>query len=111
MYLESIAKNGERFWVLDAGGVIGGFGGWYGDEIKGFYMHPDYTGRGWGQKLFEATENDYRRHSGFNYCSIMSTVTAKPFYERMGFQIVELVDHPFRGGVKAKAWKMIKHYG
>src|ERR1700761_6499689 len=62
-YLKAIAK-GEQFWGIEVQGVIAGFGCWIGKGIRGFYMHPEYAGRGLGQRLFKTVEKDFRLRSG-----------------------------------------------
>jgi len=109
-YLDSIVKNGERFRVIETKEIIVGFSGWYGDQIKGFYLHPAYVGRGWGRELFKVTEEDFLKNSGFRYCVIESTTTAKPFYECMGFQVVKPFKHIFSDGITMDAWEMRKQY-
>jgi len=108
-YLQTIAK-GERFWVLDDHGTIAGFSGWRGKSIRGFYMHPEYAGCGLGRRLFKTVEKDFRRYSGYKTCSIESSLTARLFYQRMGFKAVRRSKHAFRNGSRAGVWEMIKHY-
>ncbi len=107
-YLKSIKENGERFYVLDDAGKIGGFAGWYGEEIQGFYLHPDYAGRGWGRKLFLVAEADYWQSTEHSTCTIISTITAKGFYERVGFKVISPYVRTFRSGVSLDCWKMQK---
>jgi putative acetyltransferase len=109
-YVEAIRDRGERFWVIDDNGKIGGFGSWVNEEIMGFYLHPEYTGRGLARRLFEAIEKDYREKSGNKICKIVSTLTAKEFYEHMGFTAVKLYDRNFQKGGMCKVWDMVKTY-
>ncbi len=108
MYLNSIATNGERFWVIDDAGQIGGFAGWYGANIQGFYLHPDYTGQGLASRLFQAVENEFWTKSGHDTCAIESTLTAKPFYEKMGFTPRSAAVHHLRDGTALDIWLMDK---
>src|SRR5664279_5571619 len=73
-YIDAV-KEGERFLVLDDDGRIGGFAGWIPERIRGFYLHPDYAGRGLGKLLFQATEKDMRANVPSNICHIESTIT------------------------------------
>lgn len=107
-YIRSMENNNERFWVVDDNGTIGGFAGWYGNEIRGFYMHPDYINKGVGRKLFQAVENDFWSESGCDMCVIHSTITARPFYEKMGFVALKDYTHRFSDSVDVKGWVMEK---
>jgi GNAT superfamily N-acetyltransferase len=107
-YVESITKNSEKFFVLDDSGTIGGFAGWFGEEIQGFYMHPEYVGKGWGRKLFQVAETDFWQATQHPICTIISTITAKLFYEKMGYKVVSPYVRTFRSGVSLDCWKMEK---
>ena len=109
MYLEA-RETGEQYWVIDDNGRIGGFAGWVPGRIRGFYMHPDYAERGLGRKLFEAAEHDMLTRSEVTICEIDGTLTAKPFYQRMGFSVVEETMYKFPSGVEVPIVKMVKHY-
>jgi putative acetyltransferase len=107
-YVKSMNENHERFFVLDDAGNIGGFAGWYGEEIQGLYIHPDYAGRGWGRQLFGVAESDYWQSTEHPTCTIISTITAKVFYERMGYKVISPYIRTFRSGVSLDCWKMQK---
>jgi putative acetyltransferase len=107
-YVKSMQENGERFFVLDDSGTIGGFAGWFGTEIQGFYMHPTYAGQGWGSQLFDVAEADFWQNTLHPTCTIISTITAKPFYEKMGYKVVSPYVRTFRSGVSLDCWKMEK---
>lgn len=109
-YLDSMQTKGETFWVLDDGGTIGGFAGWVPGRMYGFYMHPDYAGKGLGRRLFEAAERDMRAHAPTPTCEIDGTLTARPFYEKMGFEFVECAVHTFNNGIQLDIVKMRKTY-
>jgi GNAT superfamily N-acetyltransferase len=108
-YVKSIENNGERFWVLDDAGTIAGFAGWHSDGIQGFYMHPDYAGKGLARRLFSAIEQEFWQLSGVDICRITSTKTARPFYEKMGFQVILPYVHTLNDRItQVDCWKMEK---
>ncbi|MCP5404813.1 MAG: GNAT family N-acetyltransferase [Pseudomonadaceae bacterium] len=109
-YVDSMQTKGETFWVLDDNGTIGGFAGWVPGCMYGFYMHPDYAGKGLARRLFEAAEKDMMEHTPSNTCDIDATITARPFYERMGFEVVEQAKHTFGNGTVIDIFKMRKTY-
>ncbi len=108
IYLDSITKYGERFWVIDDSGTIGGFAGWRGQNIMGFYVHPEFAGRGLARQLFHAIEAEFWAQSGSTLCQIESTLTAKSFYEKMGFAPIRPDTHRFPNGVVVDIWHMHK---
>jgi ribosomal protein S18 acetylase RimI-like enzyme len=108
-YLKARAR-GEQFWVIEVDGTIAGFSGWLGKNILGFYMHPEFAGRGLGERLFKTVEKDYRLRSRFKYCVITATLTARDFYRKMGFKDFQRINHTFRRGGRTAAWRMKKSY-
>lgn len=81
-------------YVATENGKIVGFGDYdrEGGEITGLYVHPDYTGEGVGQQLLGEVEKDAREHNLDNLmCS--STVTAKRFYRRNGYEVIRQETH------------------
>lgn len=107
-YLNSIANNGERFWVIDHAGTIGGFAGWYASQIQGFYLHPNYRGAGLAKQLFEIVEQEFWAESGERVCHIDSTITAKAFYQKMGFAPLKPAVHTLPDGTPLNIWLMQK---
>ena len=108
-YLDAMAK-GERFHVIDMDGTIAGFSGWVGERILGFYIHPAFAGQGLGRALFRATEEDFLHRSGSRLCLITSTITARGFYQRMRFKMIEAKRHRLRSGREIDAFEMRKDY-
>jgi putative acetyltransferase len=107
-YLRLIADHGERFWVIDDSGTIGGFAGWHANHIWFFFIHPEYAGKGLARKLLHAIESDYWAESGESNCLIDSTITAKPFYERMGYSAVKPAVKKLADGTAIDIWHMQK---
>jgi putative acetyltransferase len=62
------------------------------NEVTGLYVHPDYTGNGIGEKLLEKVEKNAKEH-GLDILTCLSTVTAKDFYQKHGYKIVEETTH------------------
>ena len=109
MYAKSMEKHGEKFHVLEVDGQVVGFSGWAKEGIEGFYLHPSYIGKGLAAKLFEVTEKDFWENSGQQVCRIESTITAKPFYERMGFEVIKPDTYTFKDGkTTIDVWKLEK---
>ncbi|MCA3244196.1 MAG: GNAT family N-acetyltransferase [Alphaproteobacteria bacterium] len=105
------SQQGETFWVAEQNDQIIGFAAWEKQELSGFYLHPEYVGQGVGRRLFEVLEQDYRAKTNATAWQLESTITAKPFYEAMGFATVAAATHTFRDGVTTiPVWKMLKTF-
>ncbi|MCB9091396.1 MAG: GNAT family N-acetyltransferase [Halobacteriovoraceae bacterium] len=85
--------NKEFHLVLEKNNKIEGFchacvhGNSVG-EIKGLYFTKEIAGQGYGRKVIEKSL-DYLKKYNCNKCIISGTKTAKPFYEKMGFNCIE----------------------
>ena len=53
-------------------------------ELTLCYVHPEYLGLGIGAKVLTMVESQ-ARHWGLEGIKLVSTTTAKPFYERHGY--------------------------
>ncbi len=80
----------NRFiYVADDKGVIAGFG-----ELKPsgyidcFYCHKDYQRCGVGRQIYEVIEAT-AASLGLNHLMVEASITAKPFFQRMGFSVVQ----------------------
>lgn len=106
--------NGNHFWVLEDEGRVVGFSDWTPGRIEGFYVHPDYVGSNHDGKytgmLFKAVEDDMLANSDTKLCKITGTLTARRFYERMGFHVVAESEHTFRSGGTIAIVEMEKDY-
>lgn len=79
------AGDSEFLVAVGDGGVVG-FGelAGGGDEVLGIYVHPRHARLGLGTMLFQALEKRART-AGKREWSLTSTLTAVPFYQRLGF--------------------------
>jgi GNAT superfamily N-acetyltransferase len=77
-----------RAFVAIVDGQVVGTGSLNGQTVSAVYVHPDYQGRGIGTKLMDAVENAATAQSQ-GTLSVQSSVTAKPFYARRGFRVVQ----------------------
>lgn len=75
--------------------------------IRAFYVHPDWTRRGVGQNLLEASE-EAARAAGFDRFELVATLTGLPFYTASGYQKVEPVPITLPDGVVIEAVRMKK---
>ncbi|MBD2163067.1 GNAT family N-acetyltransferase [Calothrix membranacea FACHB-236] len=79
----------ERFtYVADDQGVIAGFGELETNgHIDCFYCHKNYQRMGVGSKIYTAIEAK-AYELGINRLYVEASITAKPFFLRMGFSII-----------------------
>lgn len=53
-------------------------------EVMGLYLLPEIKNQGWGKKLMAIVLQEARNH-GLGFLSLLSTITAKTFYESLNF--------------------------
>lgn len=96
---EKYKKNEDEVkrWVaVENDKVIGFCGHSFKCEISGLYVHKDYIGKGVGYKLLQKAEESLKK-DGCKEISIMSTITAKDFYQRQGYKITKKGYHSIEG--------------
>lgn len=57
-------------------------------EITGMYIKPEFTRQGVGKELLKQVE-EHAKAEEINRLSCYSTITAKEFYERQGYVVLE----------------------
>ena len=91
----SSANICKRWVALDNEKVIG-----FADHpldkcvLWGLYIHKDYVGKGVGKKLLNVIEKSLFKQ-GCTNIKIESTVTAKKFYQKQGYEIKKKSFHMF----------------
>lgn len=76
-------------------------------HIDCFYCHRDYQGQGVGSMLYKSLEK--RAYSiGVSKFFVEVSITAKPFFEKMGFSLIQKQTVTVRG-VKLTNYKMEKY--
>lgn len=74
-----------------------------------FYLRRDAIGRGFGSRLYEAVESEARALS-VGRISTEASITARPFFRRQGFQVLQ-EQTVWRGGVGLTNFVMEKPLG
>jgi putative acetyltransferase len=79
----------NRFtYVAEESGVILGFGELEANgHIDCFYCHKDYQGRGVGRQIYQAIETK-ALELGLDRLFVEVSITAKPFFQRLGFALL-----------------------
>jgi len=73
-----------------------------GDILHSLFVKPSLQGKGIGHQLVDHIEN-LAKMMGYNKIYLSSSITAKPFYERLGYAVVEFEKRPF-----GSTWRMEK---
>lgn len=89
-YLNWEAKCSSKFTlVADSDGLIAGFAQLeYDGHIDCFYCHKDFQEKGVGRLLFESVEKEARKQN-LTKLFVEASITAKPFFEKMGFSLIQ----------------------
>jgi putative acetyltransferase len=92
------AMNSQEFWVAEVEGRVVGFISLKNKNYLDFlYVHPDYARRGIAQALYDTllasffAELRRRTHARTSHSSELSSDvshTARPFFEKQGFEVV-----------------------
>ncbi|MFB6213145.1 MAG: GNAT family N-acetyltransferase [Candidatus Nanohaloarchaea archaeon] len=95
-------------WVAEENGEIIGFGDYDPEsgEITGLYVHPEHQGEGIATELLKKIVSDARER-GLKELWCHSTVTAKGFYEKKGFENLGAEMYE-TGGEELKVFRMEK---
>lgn len=75
--------------VAETDGIIAGFAELDDDgHIDCFYCHKDFQGKGVGRLLYQEIENEALDRN-LSRLFVEASITAKPFFKRMGFSVIE----------------------
>jgi len=87
---DKVASNLETWcaFVAIVNERVVGTGSLNGQTVTSVYVHPDYQGRSIATKLMDAVESAANAQSQ-RTLSVQSSVTAKAFYAKRGFKIVQ----------------------
>lgn len=89
--------------------ALGGFGtlDLEKSEISSLFVRPDYAGAGLAGSLMRQLESAAREH-GLQALSLESTVNARAFYLKHGFQVLAPVVKRFSNGLEIDCFQMQK---
>jgi putative acetyltransferase len=79
-------KWGETVFVAEYERTIVGFAARNQNWITAVYVHPEFTRKGIGSRLLNILEDDSRA-CGINSLFVDASITAKPFYDSLGYQM------------------------
>lgn len=101
-----IPEDKHRFIALQGKAVIGFAEYRENNEITNLYVHPRFTRQGIGSQLPAKIEKEARSR-GLSYPKAKATVTAKPFYERHGYEVLHETTYQIEGQ-ELKVYKVLK---
>lgn len=79
---------GRPAWVAEIDGALVGFSDLEPDgHLDMMFVHPDHQGRGVASALLAEVEGA-ARHQGIDCIHTEASITARPFFERRGFQLL-----------------------
>jgi ribosomal protein S18 acetylase RimI-like enzyme len=88
----SSAKKVKRWVAVVDEKVVGFCDHNFKCELGGLYTHKDFQGKGVGKKLMEKAEASMKKQ-GCKKIKIQSTITAKGFYQKMGYKVIKKSFH------------------
>lgn len=84
------ATDGRQLYVAETNNKIIGVIGIKKNELKTFFVHPDYQGKGIGRRLFEKFKKEAIKR-GIRNVKVNSSLYACPVYKKFGFKKVRKV--------------------
>ena len=97
-------KTRFRYVAVDKNKIVG-FGDFSKDgELAGLYVHNDYQRKGIGYLLLKKLEKAARQ-KGIRRFFCYSTITAKDFYKKHGYRIIQKTKHSIKNQ-KLTVYKM-----
>lgn len=83
--------------VVEEGDVIVGFGELTsGGHIHTMFVHKDYQRKGIASRILEQLEQEARK-LGVQQLTTEASITARPFFEKRGFEVIEKQIKKLRG--------------
>lgn len=104
-HIEAIIDRGDQFLLEEEGRVVL-TGGLSGNEIIGLFSEPTVMGHGHGRRMMTYLEEELRSREAGEVI-LYASVTARSFYEGLGYRVVAEEDDPDFG----KSTLMIKPLG
>ena len=91
---KNLAKLNARYVAVKNNKIVG-FGDYKNNELMGLYIHKNFIGKGIGTQLLKKIEREVYAN-GKRTLRCMSTVTARPFYEKNGFRVIKKTIHKIK---------------
>lgn len=99
----------KRWIAIEKDQIIGFCDHNFECELSRMYVHKDHLRKGVGSRLLKVAEGSLKKQ-GCKEVSIESTITAKAFYEKNGYKMIEKAVHKTKNA-KSTVYKMTKKLG
>ena len=86
------AKDVKRWVAVEDEKIVGFCDHDFKCDLGGLYVHKDFQGKGVGKNLLETAESSMKK-LGCQKITIMSTLSAKTFYENNGYKAIKKGSH------------------
>ncbi|MBI2102827.1 GNAT family N-acetyltransferase [Candidatus Woesearchaeota archaeon] len=90
----NLGEINQRYVALESRKIVG-FADYKDHELMGLYIHKNFLGKGIGKKLLMKIEREVYANGG-RTLKCISTITARPFYEKNGFKVVKKAIHQIK---------------
>jgi putative acetyltransferase len=105
-YLPAI-ENNDFFVAVAAGTGVIGFAELNGQEVAAVYVSPEHARHGVGRMLMDELIR-LAGERGYETLHLCASANAVPFYEAMGFKVIEATTWRSRGGIDMRCLRMEK---
>lgn len=109
-YRNDINAAKQQYVIAEFNGKPAAFSYYVDGKITACYVHPDYARRGIATALFKHVEEDALANEIFKIM-LSSSITALPFYRKMGMRLKEESVLRFQSGLQIPIFKMYKNLG
>ena len=101
--------DGEIRLIAELDGVAVGIGALVvvDAELRACYVSPEAARQGVGSAIVSEIERIAKTH-GLTQLTVQASINAEPFYEALGYEVIERGEHVLRGGQAMAAVKMTK---
>jgi len=90
----NLAKLNVRYVAVENNKIVG-FGDYKNNELMGLYIHKNVIGKGIGTQLLKKIEREVY-DNGKRALTCISTITARSFYEKNGFKVIQKTMHKIK---------------
>lgn len=107
-YRNDIKSEKQIYVIAEIDGQPAGFSYFHDGKITSCYVHPDYARQGVATALFQYVE-EATLAQDISRIWLSSSITALPFYRKMGMRLKEESIMRFQNGVEIPIFKMYKN--
>lgn len=106
-YRERIINQSKNYIVAEINGAVAGFTSYRSNEIDTMYVNPDFLRQGIASALYHHAEQ-LIKNNGYQNIWVIAALPAIPFYQKMGFCVIDEEGYKTQIGLVLKMLKMEK---